>query len=79
MAQAVNKVHLCQEELSPGDQEKLKTFGKWLSKKETKFTESKQGLQKCVDPQLHEKLRQLLTVVDFIKGVGSSFAKLNLY
>lgn len=67
MAQAVNKVHLCQEEPSPGDQEKLKTFGKWLSKKETKHTESIRGLEKCVDPQLHEELLQLFTVVGLSK------------
>lgn len=72
MAQAVkNKAHLYQEELSLGDQEKLKSFGKWLSQKERKFKESTRGLQKCVDPQLHEKLYQLLKIVDFNDGVGS--------
>ncbi len=72
MTQATSKAHLDQEELSKEDKEKLKTFGEWLSKKETKFIESK-GFQKCVDPQLREKLVQLFTpAVNFTKGVGSS-------
>jgi hypothetical protein len=71
MTQATSKAHLDQEELSKEDKENLKTFGEWLSKKETKFIESK-GFQKCMDPQLHEKLVQLFTAVNFTKGVGSS-------
>ncbi len=77
MTQATSKAHLDQEELSKEDKEKLKTFGEWLSKKETKFIESK-GFQKCVDPQLREKLVQLFTAVNFTKGVGSSVSTLSL-
>ena len=72
MTQAASKTHLYQEKLSWEDQEKLRMFGEWLSKEETKFSGPKGGFQKCVDPELHGKLIQLMTTVDFTKGVGSS-------
>lgn len=78
MTQAANKVHLYQEQLSKGDKEKLKTFGEWLSKKERVFEAPKGGLQKCVDPQLRDKLEGLFRTVGFIKQVGSLVSKLRL-
>jgi hypothetical protein len=78
MALAANKIHLYQEELSKGDKEKLKTFGEWLSKKERVFEAPKGGLQKCVDPQLRDKLEELFKTVDFTKEVGSPVPRLSL-
>ena len=78
MIKAGSRAHLDQEELNKEDVKKLKIVGEWLSKKETTFTEPKDGLQKCVDSELRDKLEKLFATVEFMRKVDCSILTFEL-